>query len=104
MRFITLFPPLLMLAVIIMMIGGAGLSVIKPLAYAVLLLMTVSTWLMIRKKWIGCVFGMAAGVLMIWTGIQNNEALMAEWPAGAACFLFYMLAGYVINLRHPQGK
>ncbi|MCR4951093.1 MAG: hypothetical protein K6A40_07215 [Solobacterium sp.] len=104
MRYFGLIPPLLLTAVYVMLVGAAGIKAVQIMGYVVLALLYFSAWLLIRKVWAGCVFGMMGGVLMIWFGIQNSGQLIREWPAGIAIFLFYMLAGYVLNMRDAGTK
>ena len=102
MRFIGLLPPALLSIIDLFVITAAGFTAVKPMGYLVLALLWASGILLVKKKWNGCLFGMIAGVIMIWLGVQTDADLIQEWPAGVFNLLFYMLAGYVVNMHYSS--
>ncbi len=71
-----------------------GTSVeITPIAWILDILLIVSGFVLCKNKWWGCLFGIIAGGILIYMGLQETGQIFKEYLIGAPLVIYYILCG-----------
>lgn len=72
----------------------SGFGAIHPAVWLCIGMLFVSAFLMVKRKWFGCIPGILVGVVLIWRSFQSTgQVIDIEMPLGVALILFYILSG-----------
>ena len=72
----------------------SGFCAIHPAVWLCIAMLFVSAFLLVKKKWFGCIPGILVGVILIWMSFQSTgQVIDIEMPLGIVLILFYILSG-----------
>lgn len=72
----------------------SGFGAIHPAVWLCIGMLFVSAFLMVKRKWFGCIPGILVGVILIWMSFQSTgQVIDIEMPLGIVLILFYILSG-----------
>ena len=95
-KFLYIMPAVLicMLYVLLAALAG-GIGGFQPIAFVYILSPILAGILLCKGKWWGCFFGIAMGVLLIYSGMTAHPQVMIAFVAGLALAAYYAAMGLV---------
>ncbi|MBE6114307.1 MAG: hypothetical protein E7191_04425 [Erysipelotrichaceae bacterium] len=81
-----------------------GLFMLDPIAFIVIALLLLAAILLHHKKYWGIIFGILAGLLMIYEGHQTVEEILDGRYIGAVIIVYHIVLGIVIYRKAKQVK
>ena len=91
-KFLYILPAVLicMLYALLSALAG-GISSFQPIAFAYIILPILAGVFLRKDKWWGCIFGIAMGGLLLWSG----RNMMVAFIAGLVLAAYYIVMGLV---------
>ena len=91
-KFLYIMPAVLicMLYALLAALAG-GVSGFQPIAFAYIILPILAGVFLQKDKWWGCIFGIAMGGLLLWSG----RNMMVAFIAGLVLAAYYIVMGLV---------
>ena len=91
-KFLYIMPAVLicMLYALLAALAG-GVSGFQPIAFAYIILPILAGVFLRKDKWWGCIFGIAMGGLLLWSG----RNMMVTFIAGLVLTAYYIVMGLV---------
>lgn len=95
-KFLYVMPAVLicMLYALLATLAG-GISGFQPIAFLYILLPLLAGVFLRKGKWWGCLFGVAMGVMLIYSGMTARPQVMIAFVAGLILAAYYIVMGIV---------
>lgn len=97
-------PPVLALLLYIVLGFAAGFGAISPWVWLWIAVMFVSSAVLFKAKWYGCIGGLIVGGVLIYMSTQyTGQVIDIERPLGIILCAYYLICGYVVY-KKASGK
>lgn len=88
-------------AVFLLLYGGLGIAggfgAIDPKAWIWVVLLAVAGVLLFKRKWWGCIFGIAIGIDSIYMSTRyTGQVINIERPVGILLCIYYLFCGFLV--------
>ena len=91
-KYLYIMPTVLILMLYALLAALAGgVSGFQPIAFAYIILPILAGVFLRKDKWWGCIFGIAMGGLLLWSG----RNMMVAFIAGLVLAVYYIVMGLV---------
>ena len=91
-KYLYIMPAVLILMLYALLAALAGgVSGFQPIAFAYIILPNLAGVFLRKDKWWGCIFGIAMGGLLLWSG----RNMMVAFIAGLVLAAYYIVMGLV---------
>ena len=91
-KYLYIMPAVLILMLYALLAALAGgVSGFQPIAFAYIILPILAGVFLRKDKWWGCIFGIAMGGLLLWSG----RDMMVAFIAGLVLAVYYIVMGLV---------
>lgn len=91
-KYLYIMPAVLILMLYALLAALAGgVSGFQPIAFAYIILPILAGVFLRKDKWWGCIFGIAMGGLLLWSG----RNMMVAFIAGLVLAAYYIVMGLV---------
>ena len=91
-KYLYIMPAVLILMLYALLAALAGgVSGFQPIAFAYIILPILAGVFLRKDKWWGCIFGIAMGGLLLWSG----RDMMVAFIAGLVLAAYYIVMGLV---------
>ena len=91
-KYLYIMPAVLILMLYVLLAALAGgISGFQPIAFAYIILPILAGVFLRKDKWWGCIFGIAMGGLLLWSG----RDMMVAFIAGLVLAVYYIVMGLV---------
>ena len=91
-KYLYIMPTVLILMLYALLAALAGgVSGFQPIAFAYIILPILAGVFLRKDKWWGCIFGIAMGGLLLWSG----RNMMVAFIAGLVLAAYYIVMGLV---------
>lgn len=100
---IIYFIPAVLAVLLYNIVGFTGsFGAISPWVWVMISVLFLSAAVMCKKKWYGCIGGVAVGCFLIYMGTQyTGQPIDIERPLGIILCIYYLVCGMVIYKKYP---
>lgn len=102
-KFLYIMPAVMicMLYALLAALAG-GFGGFQPIAYAYILMPFAAGILLRKNKWWGCLFGMAMGGILSYSGMTAKPTMMVGFIAGLILVAYYIAMGLVCAVSNKK--